>query len=61
MNEDGLDIPAFLRRENTPQAQAKCRRIVARAAARKIKNPPRRASRAAKMLGPIFGSAIKER
>ncbi len=41
--DDGLEIPPFLRRELTPEVAARIKRITARAAERKIKNPRRRA------------------
>ena len=57
--EDG--IPAFLRREMTPEVQARIKRITVRHAARKIKNPPKRVTKRMRTgLGGGFGFKVKE-
>ena len=58
-NDADLSIPAFLRRDNTPELKARVKRIVARAKNPVIKDPPKRARRAAKLLGPGFGNKVR--
>lgn len=51
--EIDTEIPDFLRRPApTPEEQRSLARIVTRARNPKIKNPPKRASKASKLLGP---------
>lgn len=54
---DDLDIPAFLRRHQTPEQAADLKRRTARYSRPKIKNPPRRITRAmrARLPGMMFG------
>jgi hypothetical protein len=56
---DDLTIPDFLRRENTPGQRARVKRLVRAVMDREIKNPPKRASRQARSMGPIFGTKLK--
>ena len=55
-----LTIPEFLRRVDTPEAKARRARITAKDAARRIKNPPKRVSKKAMGLGPVFGQSVKQ-
>lgn len=56
------DIPDFLRRPlPTAKERKLLRRKYSREAQRKIKNPPRRASKKASLLGAAFGSKIVSR
>lgn len=67
MTGDDLDIPDFLRRcFQTPDEQRAYARRLARLTAKlsdprpRLKNPPRRASKAARGLGvPVVGARIK--
>lgn len=56
---DDLDIPPFLRRENTPEQQRRVARIVAHDRAPKIKNPPKRVKRSTRLLGLAIGTRVK--
>jgi hypothetical protein len=59
---DDLKIPAFLRREITPEYTAHIKRITARYAQRKIKNPPKRVTKRMRTgLGGAFGCKPVER
>lgn len=56
---DELEIPEFLRRVETPESKARLKRITARYRARKIKNPPKRITKAMRTgLGGMFGAKI---
>lgn len=56
-NDDGLDIPDFLKRAPmTKEDWERINRMTARARNPKIKNPPRRTKKASRLLGaPIKG------
>ncbi len=58
MADEGLVIPDFLRRINTPEQKARVKRLTARWRSPKLKNPRKR-SRRKTGLGPIFGTQIK--
>lgn len=58
---DDLEIPEFLRRQATPEYLANLKRITARYARPKIKNPPKRiTARMRTGLGGAFGLKPKE-
>lgn len=61
MNEIDLTIPDFLRRERTPESDRACARHRSQMRNRKIKNPPKRASKKAKMFGLAFGQKVVTR
>lgn len=58
---DDLDIPDFLRRADTPEQRARIARLTVSINRPRIKNPPKKASRRSKLLGPAFGTRIKGR
>lgn len=57
-----LEIPAFLRREATPEYLAHIKRITTRSQQRRIKNPPKRITKRMRTgLGGAFGLRPVER
>lgn len=58
---DDLEIPAFLRRELTPEIAARLKRITHQHRNPKIKNPPKRKRRKASGLGGAFGVKVVAR
>lgn len=59
-NADGLDVPTFLCRELTPEIEARLKRLTSRHQQRRIKNPPKKITRAMRerLPGMIFGARI---